>query len=512
MKGLRSLLLVTTIIIITGACSSKPEETTHKFEGTVESLRKYETADWFRNAKFGIYMHWGVYSVVEQGEWYPRKMYDKTKPEYKYHQEHYGHQSTFGYKDFIPMWKAENFNPDELVSLFKEAGAKYFSPCAVHHDNFDLWDSKHHKYNAVNMGPEKDLIGMFKEATLKQGLRFGVTTHLSRSYSWLNTSKLSDEEGDYKGVPYDGNDPEWAGLYHEKHDDIHPRAPENAPKAWRDLWALRIKDLIDNYDPDILYFDCAIPFRGEDNGKTGMDVIAHLYNNSMENHNGKQEAVMCIKERPWQGLYADGVATLDFERGKAPDIRKDAWQTDDSMGPWGYRKGAEYMSADATIDKLIDIVSKNGNMLLNVPIKADGTLDDETITILKDIGAWFKINGEGIYGTRPWYIFGEGKTNEIPHHIKESPYTSRDYRYTTKGHVLYAFILDWPGKKAPVFQHLAPGNTRLGKIQNVELLGHQGEISWEQKGDGLTVKLPKEKPCENAYALKITFDKELDHY
>jgi alpha-L-fucosidase len=356
------------------------------------------------------------------------------------------------------------------------------------------------------MGPEKDLIGMWKEATLKAGLKFGVTTHLSRSVSWMNVSKGADTKGPLKGVPYDGVDPEYAELYHAvPYGDTHQRAAFNAPKEWQELWANRVKDLIDNYDPDHLYFDCAIPFRGDDMGKTGMDVIAHYYNKSIE-RNGELGSVMCIKERPWQGLYADGVATLDFERGKAADIRKEPWQTDDSMGPWGYRKGADYMSADATIDKLIDIVSKNGNLLLNVPIMADGTLDAKTTEILKDIGKWMTINGEAIYGTRPWYMFGEGKTNEIPHHVIESPYTDKDIRYTTKGDILYALVLDWPKNgREVVLEHLAPGNSRIGEIASVSLIGHNGSVEWEHFGDGLKIKFPKEKPCEFAYALKISF-------
>ena len=168
------------------------------YEPTVESLQGYECPNWFRDAKFGIYLHWGAYSVAEQGEWYARNLYIEDRPEYAHHLETYGHPSDFGYKDFIPLWKAENFDPDELLKLFKNAGAKYFTPCAVHHDNFDLWDSEHHEWNTVNMGPKKDLIGMWREATLKAGLRFGVTTHLSRTYSWLNVANQSDKKDQWQ--------------------------------------------------------------------------------------------------------------------------------------------------------------------------------------------------------------------------------------------------------------------------------------------------------------------------
>jgi alpha-L-fucosidase len=483
------------VAVLAGEQVSKP-----KFEPTVESLRQYECADWFRDAKFGIYIHWGAYSVAEQGEWYARNLYIEGHKDYKHHLKTYGHPSEYGYVDFIPQWKAENFDPDTLLALFKRSGAKYFTPCAVHHDNFDLWDSKHHEWNAVNMGPKKDLIGMFREATLKAGLRFGVTTHLSRSYSWLNVANQSDTKGDMAGVPYDGAQGKGKGLYPPNDgQSTHRRAPFDAPKEWRDFWALRIKQLIDDYQPDHLYFDCAVPFRGSDAGKTGMDVISHFYNQ-------RPEGVMCIKERPWQGLYADGIATLDYERGKASHILPEAWQTDDSIGSWGYNVNTPYTTADAAVDKLIDIVSKNGNMLLNIPIRADGTLDETATTLLEEMGEWFDVNGEGIYGSRPWYMYGEGKT-EMPHKTIESPMTYKDIRYTTKDGYLYAFILDWPVRRGQiqpvVMEFITVMNEQVNGIESVELLGHEGSVKWEAHGDGLTVWFPEEKPCNFAYCLKI---------
>ena len=519
------LVAIATVSILLAGCSS--ESTNGKtaevasqpllFESTIESLQQYEAPEWFRDAKLGIYLHWGAYSVVERGEWYPRYMYEEGRPEYKYHLENYGHPSEFGYKDIIPLWKAENFDPDKLVKLFKQAGAKYFTPVAVHHDNFDLWDSKYHEWNAVNKGPKKDLIGMWRKATLDNDLRFGVTTHLSRSYSWLNTSKGADKEGPYAGVPYDGNDPAYESLYHEKHDDTHPRAALNPSKAWRDHWKLRMQDLIDNYRPDLFYFDSAVPFRGEDKGKTGMEVIAHLYNTSIKNHDGKQEAVMAIKERPWQGLYADGMATLDYERGKASHILDDPWQTDDSIGPWGYRSGTwmdthgnmltvKYMDANMVIDKFVDMVSKNGNMLLNVPIKADGTLDQTTTDVLVGMGEWMAVNGEAIYGSRPWYMFGEGKVNEVPHRATRSPFTSRDIRFTTNNGSLYAIVMDWPGAgKKVTIQNITAMNTRIEPVTSVSMLGVHDPNEWKRTADGLVVTMPDSKPGDIAYTLKIGF-------
>ena len=497
--------MITFLLLLSSICNVfATESNAPAFEGTVSSLQKYQTADWFRDAKFGIYLHWGAYSVAERGEWYARNLYIEGDKDYDYHIKTYGHPSEFGYADFIPLWKAEKFDPDALLALFKEAGAKYFTPCAVHHDNFDLWNSTHHPWNSVQMGPKKDLIQLWKDATHKVGLRFGVTTHLSRSYSWLNTANQADTKGRKKGIPYDGAQGRASGLYPPNDgQSTHPRAPHNPPRSWQDHWAKRIKQLIDDYQPDHLYFDCAVPFRGRDEGRTGMDVIAHFYNQ-------RPEGVMCIKERPWQGLYADGIATLDYERGKAESILTHPWQTDDSIGSWGYNPDRPYMKPGLVIDKIIDIVSKNGNMLLNIPIKADGTLDNEATQLLQEVGRWFTINGEAIYGTRPWYMFGEGKNRIDPHDL-ESTLTFRDFRYTTKDGALYAFVMEWPKKhQTPILlPNLTIMNQRISAITSVELLGHDDSIEWENHGDGLHVTFPKKKPCDHAYALKIRFAKPI---
>lgn len=499
----KSIRLIALLFFFLLSSSAPAKE---RFEPTVESLRGYECPEWFRDAKFGIYLHWGAYSVAEQGEWYARNLYLEDRPEYTHHLKTYGHPSEFGYADFIPRWKAEKFDPDALVALFKQSGAKYFSPCAVHHDNFDLWDSKHHPWNAVKMGPQKDLIGLWREATLKAGLRFGVTTHLSRSYSWLNTANQADSRGELKGVPYDGGQGKAKGLYPPNEgQSTHPRAPLEAPKAWRDLWAKRVKQLVEDYEPDLLYFDCAVPFRGEDRGRTGMDVIAHFYNQ-------RPEGVMCIKQRPWQGLYADGIATLDYERGKAASILPEPWQTDDSIGSWGYNPKEPYMEPGMVVDKLVDIVSKNGNLLLNIPIKADGTLDQQATDLLVEVGKWLEINGEGIYGTRPWnatttFTGGEGHGTIRPHD-KKSRLTSKDIRYTTKGEMLYAFVMAPPkqGEYAEltfVTEIFEPA----GKMKSVELLGHEGSLKWEAHGDGLRVWFPEQLPSDYALGLRIKFER-----
>ncbi len=464
-----------------------------RFEPTIASLLDYQCPSWFRDAKFGIYLHWGVYSVAEFGEWYPRNMYIEGDSSYLHHIEHYGHPSEHGYKDMVPLWKAENWDPDGLVDLFRNAGATYFTPCAVHHDNFDLWNSKHHRWNSVNMGPKKDITGIWREAALNAGLRFGVTTHAERTWSWLQTNKGADRSGPKAGVPYDGNDPEYRDFYLEPSSDANYAHPLNAPPAWRQHWMARIKDLIDNYHPDHLYFDGGIPFSGDDNGRTGMEVVAHLYNHSMEVHDGAQEAVMCIKDIGDHGIYAEGTVTLDLERTRADEIRPVAWQTDTSIGPWGYRAGSGYRSSKEILHELIDIVSKNGNMLLNVPPKADGTLDDGTHTILNDIGAWLGMNGEAIYGTRPWITPGKGKI-----------------RFTRKDNAVYVIALDIPeGTKVLQIRELGEVGG-VGHIESIDLLGYDGHIRWGQgknnlRWTSLRIMLPDDLPDSPAYAFRVEF-------
>ncbi len=462
----------------------------NQFEGTVESLMGYRCPQWFQDAKFGIYVHWGVYSVPSHGEWYPRMMYEEGSETYNHHLKHWGHPSKFGYKDFIPMWKAEKFDPERIVGLFKDAGAKYFTPCAIHHDNFDLWDSKHHAYNSVRMGPKKDITGLWRDATLAAGLRWGVTTHLARTYSWLNTNKGRDRKGPYKGVPYDGTDPAWSEFYLEQHTDTDRRHPHNPPESWRQNWLARMKDLIDNYRPDHLYFDGAIPFQGDDCGRTGLELLAHYYNRNAKWHDGDCEAVMCIKKIFDHGYVFDGIATLDMERSRAGDILLQPWQTDTSIGPWGYREGATYRPTVELIHELIDIVAKNGNVLLNVPPLADGTLDAETEAILAAFGKWLTLNGEAIYATRPWVRPTEG-----------------DVRFTTKGDTLYATVLKWP-EGAPTLTLESLGTIEnVGKVMDVTMLGHDGPIQWVQDEQSLSVALPRTPPCEYAGVLKVELKK-----
>ena len=504
-------LLCATVLAACVTNLSAVEQTNDHSEGpfkpTIQSLLQYECPEWFRDAKFGIYIHWGVYSVAEQGEWYGRRMYEETRPEYAHHVKTYGHPSEFGYMDFIPRWKAEKFDADAMVALFKDAGARYFSPCAVHHDGFDLWNSKHNKWNSVEMGPKKDLIGMFREASLKHGLHFGVTTHLARSYSWLQTSHGADSEGPLKGVPYDGVDPAYQDFYHETHGDSNSRDTLNAPKHWRDAWFNRLKDLIDQHHPELVYLDSGIPFLGEDQADTGKRLMAYYYNQNAARHNGTHECVFTIKDRGLERtLYVERVATLDLERSKADHMYSEPWQTDDSIGPWGYKAGAEYKTVNCVIDKLVDIVSKNGNLLLNVPPKADGTLDDATKAILSGTGEWLSVNGEAIYETRPWRRFGEGPARVMHHNANTSPYTAQDIRYTASkdGKTVYAIALGWPGAGVLTL-HSVSVKDGGGETS---LLGYDKALKFSLTEAGQVVlDVPdlseSQRSCKHAYVFKL---------
>lgn len=477
---------------------AKAAEAVGPFAPTVESLRQYKCPEWFRDAKFGIWSCWNAYTVPGEGDWYARGMYEEGSEYYLYHLKTYGHPSKFGYKDILKLWKGENFNADEQIALFKRTGAKYFIVMANHHDNFDLWDSTYQpRWNSVAVGPRKNIVKLWREATLKAGLRFGVTTHLERTWSWFQVNKGADKAGPFKGVPYDGNDPAYADLYLPKdpHNDSGNAHPANAPPAWRNHWLARMNDLVGRYHPDMMYVDGGVPFYGDDQGATGLKMIAYLYNHSAERHRGANEAVMCVKD--WHnngrwGYYWEGIATLDLERTRLNQIKAEPWQTDTSIGDWTWNKHIRYRTAREIIHELVDVVSKNGNLLLNVSPRADGTLDADAIALLNAIGDWMAINGEAIYGTRPWTVYGEDAVKP------RRP--ERDIRFTTKGTTLYAIALGWPADGKVLIRSLA---SPAGKIESVKLLGDDAPIAWSQNDEGLAVALPAKKPCDCAYVLKI---------
>ncbi|MFB3825123.1 MAG: alpha-L-fucosidase [Bryobacteraceae bacterium] len=466
-----------------------------RFNASWDSLKQYRCPDWFRDAKFGIWAHWGPQCVPEQGAWYARDMYIEGSPDYKYHVAHYGHPSKFGYKDIVPLWRAENFDPESLMERYQKAGAKYFVALGVHHDNFDCWNSRFHKWNATKMGPKRDIVGMWREAALSRGMRFGVSEHLARSWSWFNVNKGKDKEGPYAGVPYDGNDPAYADFYFEPHEDTSRVYPANPPEAWKKQWLARIKDLVDSYQPDLLYTDGGIPF-----GEVGRTLVAHFYNRSLEWHAGKLEAVYNIKNfKEGHGEYQDGCCVLDVERGVVDDIRPEPWQTDTCIGNWFYRRGVEYKSARTVIHMLADIVSKNGNLLLNFPQRADGTLDAQAESVLDGVTRWMAVNAEAIHGTRPHRVFGEGPTQNEGGAFSErkrKEYTPEDIRYTTKGRMVYAICLGVPGAQATLRN--APQ-----RVRRVHMLGAAEPLKFTMREKVLRVELPERKPSEHALVLRI---------
>ena len=491
----KPLLLSILLILIQLAGYSQDE----LFNSSWASLDNYKCPDWFRDAKFGIWTCWNAYTVPAAGDWYARHMYVEGHRQYKHHVENYGHPSEFGYKDIIPLWKGENFQPDSLVALFQEAGAKYIVAPAMHHDNFDLWDSRHHEWNSVNYGPKQNIIGKWEEAVRKSGLHWGITTHLARAWCWFQTSHGSDKDGSYAGIPYDGNDPAYESLYFETHDNTSYAYPVVPADYWPGQWFRRVKDLVDQHEPDLLYFDGGIPF-----GETGREMMAYYYNSNMKRNDGHLEGVLNIKnyrKSVFHGDFRYGVAVEDVERGRLKEISQLPWQTDTSIGDWFWTSGDNYDTPKNIIDQLVDIVSKNGNLLLNVPPRADGTLDDEAIHLLKEIGAWLRVNGEGIYGSRPYTYFGEGPTTvEGGHFSKMAQLTAEDYRYTTKGDTIFAFVCGEPEAEIRLESFSAKSYHRL---KSVEMLGVDPPLQFSQTEEALVVAVPDKLPSKYAICIRI---------
>jgi len=478
-----------------------------RFEGTRDSLKRYRIPEWFRDAKFGIWAHWGPQSAIEAGDWYARNMYIEGSEQYNYHVQTYGHPSKVGYKDLLNDWKAAKWDPDALIALYKRAGAKYFVSMGVHHDNFDLWNSKYNRWNSVQMGPKKDVVGIWREAARKQGLRFGVSEHLWISYKWWATSHLSDKTGSLAGVPYDGADPKFADLYHDADSGRFGTTldwnSDGIPDAWRKHYLDRVTDLIDQHAPDLLYTDGYLPFE-----EYGLKMVSHLYNVSAAHNGGVVEAVYNSK---LDSDCAVGTCALDRERGVNDSISAEPWQSDTCIGQWHYKRGQKYKTAKKVIDLLTDIVSKNGNLLLSVPLPNSGEPDWEEREVLRDITAWMDVNGEGIFASRPWKIYGEGPSTEIKlksegfNEDKRGDFTAQDVRFTTKGTTLYAFVQGVPHREAIVKALGYDSDQRPGKIQHVSLLGARNAVKWTQEAGALRVTLPEEKLSEIGITLKVEF-------
>lgn len=478
---------------------------TSAFRGTWESLKQYRCPEWFRDAKFGIWAHWGPQCGPRQGDWYARNLYIQGSRQYQFHVQHYGHPSKFGYKDVIPLWKAEHWEPETLIRRYKRAGARYFFSLGVHCDNFDCWNSKHHRWNAVNFGPKRDIVGTWRDAARRNGLRFGVSEHLAWSYDWFNVNKGADKTGPYAGVPYDGNDLKYQDLYFPPHADSGAHYPVDASPEFKRSWFERVSDLIDQHRPDIVYTD------GGAFDQVGLDLIAHYYNSNMKWHNGRQDGVYLLKNHTAKtrliGDYEPGAATLDMERGVVGDIWPEPWHSDTCIGQWFYYEGLPYKSARDVIHMLIDVVSKNGTFLLNFPLQPDGTLDSKEEGILEDITRWIAVNGEAIYFTRPWKKFGEGPTSVPTGSLSErtrTAFTSQDLRFTTKDGRLYVFCLGWPEGTVNISSLGAAAGLWKAGIANVRLLGSEEKLTWSRAPESLRIERPRHQPSDLAIAFEIS--------
>ena len=488
-----------------------------QFEPSFDSLSTFECPAWFRDAKFGVWSHWGPQSVPMYGDWYARHMYIQDSPQYMYHVRHYGHPSEFGYKDICKLWKAEAFDPQELMALYRRAGARYFVGQAMHHDHFFNYPSKLNRFNSAAVGPMRDICGLWKAAADRQGLPFGLTEHLGASFSWWRVNKWSDTWGPYAGVPYDGNDPEYRDFYFDNFEHVSDDRSDTRARPWyttnarfHDYWLAVMREVIDLYQPDLLYSDGPLPFgqgnphapgpdsspAGEASFAPGLQAVTHLYNTSARVH-GTNRAVYNQKDRRPE-IYRVGV--LDIEKSQLPGINPEPWQTDTCIGNWFYDVRQPWKRPDHVIDMLIDIVSKNGCMLLNVIQRPDGTIDDEARWLLEEIASWMSVAGEAIYGTRPWRVFGEGDSRATIDGFKEEKvaWNSSDIRYTKRGNTLYAFLMRPPDNRIAVLKSISVDE----RVRAVSLLG-AGPCDWNQAFGVLTVKLPRELPTPYANVLAI---------
>ena len=490
----------------------------------------YQAPDWFRDAKFGLWAHWSAQCVPEFGDWYARRMYLQGNSAYEHHLANFGHPADTGFMDIYPRWTAEKFDPDALLDLYVKAGAKYFVALANHHDNFDNYDSKFQPWNSTRIGPKKDIIGIFAKAARARGLKFGVSNHAAHAWHWFQAAYGYDPEGSRKGERYDafkltkqmGKGKWWEGLdpqelycgpvmpmpdgissiaeadaWHAKHDFDWDESTPGRNLAFTRQWFLRCKDLIDSYRPDLLYFDnLELPF-----GQPGLDIAAHYYNSSVKWH-GKVDVVINGKNLP---VERRGALVDDMEHGLRSDIEPHPWQTDTCIGEWHYSRPLYekngYRSAAYVIHELCDVVAKNGNLLLSVPVRGDGSIDEKETAIVEGIASWMSRFSDAIYGTRPWKIAGEGPTEVVSGQFSENktkPFTAEDIRYTTKAGALYAMSLGKPETTTLTLKTLAHV-----KAARVEVVGSRAPLSFKHDDKGLHVMLPARAGHEYGIALKI---------
>jgi alpha-L-fucosidase len=489
------------------------------YKPTWDSLLEYEAPEWYLDAKLAIWAHWSPQCVPEAGDWYARYMYMEGSKQYKYHLEHYGHPSKFGYKDFTAQWTLLNWEPDELIERFKKTGARLFIALAGHHDGFDTWNSEHHPWNAVNAGPHRDVVGTWAAAARKQGLHFGVSIHQARNWWWFQTSHGADKTGPLAGVPYDGDLTlaDGKGQWWEGLDPQQLYGPKHPTNSLPDISYVkdyydRTRDLIDKHNPDFIYSDSRLfPL-----GWAGMNLGAYFYNHNLKTHDGKMEAVINIKDVPDRLLKA---AVLDWESGLMDNIRPYPWQAEYCIGNcWHYDRAnydlpgefGGYQHPRELVHLLIDLISKNGTMVLNVPGRPDGTIDSKEIAVLDAFTTWMQLNGEAIYDTRPWKVYGEGPGKIDSSEFKGNSIKNlgvRDIRFTRNkaNTVIYALALGWPADEFVVKSLGTANSAQPGKIKAVRLLGTDKKLTWKQAADGLRVKLPNDyhPAADYSAALKV---------
>jgi alpha-L-fucosidase len=502
-----------------------------------DSLKQYETPEWFRDAKFGIWAHWGPQCQPERGDWYARQMYSQGHWQYQDHLSRYGHPSEHGFKDVIRAWKAEQWDPDKLLELFKRAGAEYFIALANHHDNFDNYNSKYQPWNSVRLGPQKDLIAGWAAAARSNGMKFGVSVHAAHAWSWYETAQGADREGPHAGTPYDskltkldGKGTWWEGfdpqdLYAQNHTPspnfqdlgaIHSRwnwdnGATLPDQAYCEGFYNRTLTLINQYRPELIYFDdTALPLWPVSDA--GLKIAAHFYNSSNKWRGEEDCGVLFAKVLDAEQRQC---MAWDIERGSSNEIEPHPWQTDTCLGNWHYDQGVydrhEYKSATTVVHMLIDIVSKNGNLLLSVPLKGDGTLDSDELAIVEGIAEWMQVNKEAIHGTRPWKMFGEGPqmttvaalSDQGFNECKAKPFTAKDVRFTSKGDTLYAIVMGVP-KASVRIKSLGENAKLLDKsISKISMLGSQEKLEWSQAADVLVIQKPQDQPSDIAIVFKI---------
>lgn len=464
------------------------------FQEDWDSLCKWRVPTWFHEAKFGIFIHWGLYSIpAHSNEWYPRNMYIKGQEEWEWHRRTYGEQKDFGYKDFIPMFTAKNFCPEEWIQLFKGAGARYIFPVAEHHDGFQMYRSGLSKYNAWDMGPHRDILGELKEEAERQGLYFCTSNH--RAEHWFFMGHGKEFESDVK-EPLKRGDFYWPAM--PEPDTVELRSHPYPTEEFLNDWLLRNYEIIDQYQPSLLYFDWWVQheaFRG-----ALQKLAAYYYNRGLE---WGKEVGICYK----YDAMAFGSGIVEVERGGIREAAPYPWQTDTAIAKnsWCYTDTLDYKTSRQIICSLVEAVCRNGNMLLNVGPKGDGSIPEEDKRILKEIGAWLKVNGEAIYGTYVWRKYAEGAAELPEGHFSDNdeiPYTGEDIRFMAKGRMIYAIVMRWPEEGEVIIRSMAKQREQTttnfhGLIREVRILGKEKEgLRWRQEEEGLYVecKLYREFP------------------